>query len=327
MAHQLSRICDTDPINEKYQPTNMYDTTLRHLAEQIHTVLKDQAREGITQEDRAAAKLRALEELDKEYEEVLRHDPETRGILETRALERITNTLAAQSHLVTEDWKRLWEEGYRAAVLDETFPGPNHVTPSTQLMQDLEGKTITIITDKLTELCDDFLRDVKRNILTNEKGRIYGEAISIYNKQIDEQVKAIEQVLREDRQAEIEKRTNIMEGRLNEEIEHDFRIWKETELNRMKEAFMPGLEIAAHEHVLELVCSAASKLGYDLAPKTEGQVPPSITNNDVIMAAPETTGKTPTSPTTKDPRKRDKPDKTKDELVHALDKKADEVVE
>ena len=324
MAHQLSRICDSNPENEKYQPTNMYDTTLRHLAEQIHTVLKEQARDGITQDDRVAAKNRVLQELDNEYEAALRQDPETRSNLEAQALERITNMFVAQSHAVTEDWKRLWEEGYRAAVLDETFPGPNHVAPATRMMQDLEGRVITTITDKLTELRDDFLQDVKRNILTNEKGRIYGEAISIYNKQVDEQVKAIEQVLQEDRQSEIEKRTNAIEARLNEEIERDFQNWKEAELNRMKEAFMPGLEIAAHEHVLELVRGAASKLGYDLTPKTEGQ--PTATNTDIIMATPETTEKVPMTPT-RDPRKRDKLDKTKNDLVHALDKKADEVIE
>lgn len=338
MAHQLSRICDTNPENEQYQPTNMYDTTLQHLAEQMHTVLKDQARESITQEDRDAAKLRALQELDKEYEEVLRQDPETQVNLEARALERITNKLAADSQEISEDWKRLWEEGYRAAILDEPFPGPNHITPSTHLMQNVEEKAITIITDKLTELRDDFLRDIKRNILTNEKSRIYGEAVSIYNKQVDDQVKALEQSLQEERQAEIKQRTAAMEGRLNEEIEHDFQTWKEMELNRMKEAFMPGLELAAQEHVLQLVRAAASKLGYDLTPKLNGQINgqvlSSTTNDDIIMATNEFTEKAPITPT-KDPRKRDKPDKAQtstrpdqnEDLIQALEKKADEVVE
>ena len=332
MAHQLSRICDTNPENEQYQPTNMYDTTLQHLAEQIHTVLKDQAREGITQEDRDAAKFRVLQELDKEYEAMLRQDPGTQGILETRALERITNSLAAESHAVTEDWRRLWEEGYKAAVLQEPFPGPNHVAPSTSLMQSIEGKAITTITDKLTELRDDFLRDVKRNILTNEQARIYGDAISIYNKQVNDQVKVIEQVLREDRQVEIEKRSAAVEARLNEEVERDFQNWKETELNKMKEAFMPGLEVAAHEHVLQLVRGAARRLGYELTsrsteqwdPRHEVQGPANTTNNDVIMKTPETTEKNQMSPT-KDPRKNGPPQE--DDLIRALDKKADELVE
>ena len=318
MAHQLSRICDTSPKNEQYQPANMYDTALRHLAEQVHTVLKEQAREGIMQEDRDGAKLHALQELDKEYKAALCQDPEARGILEACALERIINNLATGSQANTDDWKRLWEEGYRAAVLEEPFPGPNHTTPSTHMLQDIEGKAITLIADKLTELRDDFLRDVKRNILTNEKARIYGEAINIYNKQVDDQVKIIEQAFREDRQVEIEKRTAAIEGRLNEEIERDFQSWKETELNKMKEAFMPGLEVAAHDHMLGLVRGAANKLGYDLTPK---RVPSTTTNADVIMAAPEAAGKGPTTPA-KDPRKRDKVD-----LVHALDEKADEVVE
>lgn len=198
MAHQLSRICDTNPENEQYQPVNMYDTTLRHLAEQIHTVLKEQVREGITQDDRNAAKLHTLQELDKEYEALLRQDPGIRNILKKRALERITNTLAAESQAVTKDWKRLWEEGYRAAVLSEPFPSPNHVTPSTCLIQSIEEKAITTITDKLMELHDDILWDVKHNILTNEKERIYSDTVNIYNKQVDDQVKAIEHALCED---------------------------------------------------------------------------------------------------------------------------------
>lgn len=342
MAHQLSRICDTNPENEQFQPTNMYDTTLRHLADQIHNVLKEQAREGITQEDRDAARLRALQELDQEYERTLRQDPETQDILEKRALERITDMLVAESSAVTEDWRQLWDEGYRAAILDEPFPGPNHVSPSTRLMKTVEDNAITMITDKLAELRDELRQEVRRNILINEKDRIYSDAVNIYNKQVDDEVKVLEGVLREDRKVEIEKRTEAVEARLNEEIEQDFQTWKTAELNKMKEAFMPGLEVAAHEHVLVLVRSAASKLGYDLIPKPTSQ--PAITsreqhptapsNEDIVMGTTEHTRPTLTTPT-EDPRKKTPPSETvaaakapsADALVSALDKKADEVTE
>ena len=81
MAEQLQRSCETCLELADGHYTNVYDKAVGHVANTLHTVLLNHAVNTASEEELSAAKERALSQLQHEYTQKIRNDPERYNIV------------------------------------------------------------------------------------------------------------------------------------------------------------------------------------------------------------------------------------------------------
>ena len=108
MAEQLQRLTETRPELDPDHVTNIYDKAIGHVGTTIHNVLLNQALGKVTDKERASAKAAAMAQVEGEYAQLIKKDPEAMNIFNMRLVNKVLDSFQDESRADIEEWREVW---------------------------------------------------------------------------------------------------------------------------------------------------------------------------------------------------------------------------
>ena len=255
MAEQLQRSCETRPELADGHYTNIYDKAVGHVANTLHTVLLNRAISAASDEELAAAKEKALTQLQQEYSVKICNDPERYNIFTTRLINQILDTFQDGSREDIHEWRAAWLKG-----LQDCMEGCMVFVPtegvSSQAIRNNAKAIEQEIAKRFEAMKNDFLTNAHQQLVDKNAGRLEHDLENKWNAHIDQQIK--------ERHAEAEEVVNTR-----------IQAWVKEGVKTRTKNLQNCLESETANKALTTLHEHAAAIGYKLVPVAAKVLEPS----------------------------------------------------
>ena len=228
MAEQLQRSCETRPELADGHYTNVYDKAVGHVANTLHTVLLNRAINNASEEELAAAKERALAQLQQEYTAKIRNDPQRYNIFTTRLINQILDTFQDESRDDIHEWRAAWLKGLQDCMEGRMVFVPTEGV-SSQAIRNNAKAIEQEITKRFEAMKNEFMTTAHQQLVNKNADRLERDLEQRWNAHIDQQVserrEEAEQLVNTRIQQwvamEVKSRAKALQNRLNSETANE----------------------------------------------------------------------------------------------------------
>ena len=187
MAEQLQRSCETRPELADRHYTNVYDKAVGHVANTLHTVLLNRALNNASEEEKTAAREKALAQLQQEYTGKIRNDPQRYNIFTTRLINQILDTFQDDSRDDIHEWRVAWLKGLQDCMEGRMVFVPTEGV-SSQAIRNNAKAIEQEITKRFDAMKNDFLTNAHQQLVNKNADRLERDLELKWNAHIDQQV-------------------------------------------------------------------------------------------------------------------------------------------